>query len=223
MTRPTMLLALAALLATALPSFGATIAEELAAAQTAIKAFDFAAATPNCAAALQAYAASPAPTADEMIAAAQASRLLTACLYDAAIETGTLTPEQMTEARKARREIAGVQAMKIIAHGEQIDLAKELVPGKTCIVDFYSIYCGPCMSFAPYLESLVDARDDLYLIKVDINRPDKKGIDWSSPTAQQFSLKSIPHLKIYGPDGKLQTEGDEARKKAIEMIEALPE
>jgi hypothetical protein len=28
--------------------------------------------------------------------------------------------------------------------------------------------------------------------------------------AQQYKLHSIPHFKIFGPDGKLQAEGDAA-------------
>ena len=57
MTRPIVLLAVAALLVAAPPSFAGTVADELAAAQAAVKAFDFTAATPHCAAALQTYAA----------------------------------------------------------------------------------------------------------------------------------------------------------------------
>ena len=44
------------------------------------------------------------------------------------------------------------------------------------------------------------------VVKVDINRPDMKKIDWQSPVAQQFKLQGIPHFKVYGPDGKLIAE-----------------
>jgi hypothetical protein len=53
-------------------------------------------------------------------------------------------------------------------------------------------------------------RDDIAVVKVDINRPGVKGIDWHSPVAKQFQLESIPHFKVYGPDGTLKAEGDAA-------------
>jgi thiol-disulfide isomerase/thioredoxin len=98
-----------------------------------------------------------------------------------------------------------------ISQGQEVNLADYVVPGKTTVFDFYSEYCGPCRTIAPQLEKLHMARADVAVVKVDINRPDAKGIDWRSPVARQFNLHSIPHFKVYGPDGKLKAEGDEAR------------
>ena len=50
------------------------------------------------------------------------------------------------------------------------------------------------------------------VVKVDINRPDVRGIDWGSPVAKQYGMQSIPHFKVFGPDGKLQAEGKPARE-----------
>jgi thiol-disulfide isomerase/thioredoxin len=97
-----------------------------------------------------------------------------------------------------------------ISHGQTVTLADYLVPGKTTIFDFYSEYCPPCRAIAPRLEKLHAARADIAVVKVDINRPDVKGIDWKSPVAKEFNLRSIPHFKVFGPDGKLKAEGDEA-------------
>jgi thiol-disulfide isomerase/thioredoxin len=97
-----------------------------------------------------------------------------------------------------------------IAQGQAVNLADYLVPGKTTVFDFYSEYCGPCRAIGPHLEKLHTARADVAVVKVDINRPDVKGIDWKSPVARQYNLNSIPHFKVYGPDGKLKAEGDAA-------------
>jgi thiol-disulfide isomerase/thioredoxin len=97
-----------------------------------------------------------------------------------------------------------------ISQGQEVKLADYLVPGKTTIFDFYSEYCPPCRAIAPRLEELHMARADIVVVKVDINRPGVKGIDWKSPVARQYSLRSIPHFKVYDPDGKLKAEGDEA-------------
>lgn len=97
-----------------------------------------------------------------------------------------------------------------ISMGQTVQLADYLVPGKTTVFDFYSKYCPPCMRIAPGVKKLHETRDDIAVVEVDINRPDIEGIDWQSPVAREFQLDSIPHFKIYGPDGKLKSEGDDA-------------
>lgn len=99
-----------------------------------------------------------------------------------------------------------------VSFGQEVSLAELAVPGKTTVFDFTSQYCPPCRAIAPKLDKLHADRADIAVVKVDINRPDVKGIDWKSPVARQYDLQSIPHFKIYGPDGKLLAEGDQARK-----------
>lgn len=108
-----------------------------------------------------------------------------------------------------------------IAQGAAITLADHLVAGKTTVVDFTSEYCPPCRAYAEPLNQLHAQRADVAVVKVDINRPDVRGIDWKSPVAQQFGLRSIPHFKVYGPDGKLVAEGDDARKVVNDMLAKL--
>lgn len=93
-----------------------------------------------------------------------------------------------------------------IAQGQTVQLSDHLVPGKTVIFDFTSKYCGPCRRYDEPLHDLHAKRDDIVVVKVDINRPDVTRIDWQSPVARQFELRSIPQFKIYGPDGKLVAE-----------------
>ncbi len=99
-----------------------------------------------------------------------------------------------------------------ISMGQEVNLADHLVPGKTVVFDFTSKYCGPCVAIAPELDKLHASRADVVVVKVDINRPDVKGIDWKSPVVQQYGIRSIPHFKVYGPDGKMKAEGNEARQ-----------
>jgi thiol-disulfide isomerase/thioredoxin len=97
-----------------------------------------------------------------------------------------------------------------IAMGQKVNIADYLVPGKTTIFDFTSEYCGPCRAIAPKLDALHASRADIAVVKVDINRPGVKGIDWQSPVAKQYKMGSIPNFKVFGPDGKLIAEGDKA-------------
>jgi thiol-disulfide isomerase/thioredoxin len=107
-----------------------------------------------------------------------------------------------------------------VAYGQPINLADYLVPGKTTVFDFTSKYCPPCVAIAPDLEKLHAKRDDIVVVKVDINRPGVKGIDWKSPVAQQYKMDSIPRFKIFGPDGKLVAEDVGADKPARKMVNA---
>ena len=108
-----------------------------------------------------------------------------------------------------------------IAKGQPVKITDYLVPGKTVIFDFYSDFCGPCVQVAPALEKLHQTKADVVVVKVDINRPGVKKIDWQSPVAQQYGLHSIPHFKVYGPDGKLKAEDGPTSDRARKMVMAM--
>lgn len=105
-----------------------------------------------------------------------------------------------------------------IARGAEVTLADYLVPGKTVIFDFTSEYCGPCRMYDEPLKALHQKRDDVVVVKVDINRPGMKGIDWKSPVAQQYKMGSIPRFKIFDGNGKLIAEDIGQDKPARNMV-----
>ena len=47
----------------------------------------------------------------------------------------------------------------------------------------------------------------------------KQGIDWGSPVSRQYKLESIPYMRVYGPDGQLVADGDQARTMVMEMAQ----
>lgn len=106
-----------------------------------------------------------------------------------------------------------------ISHGAKVKLTDYLVKGKTTVFDFTSEYCPPCRAVAPRLEKLHETRDDIVVVKVDINRPKVKGIDWDSPVAQQYGLQSVPQFKVYDPNGKLISEGKPASQLVYGWLE----
>lgn len=116
-------------------------------------------------------------------------------------------PTGLPNQEAAEQAIAPRQAPDGVSHGEEIDLKDHLVNGQTTVFDFFSPYCPPCRQIAPLLEELDHRRSDLTVVKVDINRPDVIGIDWQSPIVRQFEIQSVPHFKVYAPDGTLQAEG----------------
>lgn len=95
-----------------------------------------------------------------------------------------------------------------------VNLEEMIVSGEMNIVDLYSDYCPPCVQIAPYLKKLDEMREDIVVVKIDINRSGVTGIDWQSPVARQFKLRSIPHFIVVAPSGKIKFQG----KKAYEFV-----
>jgi thiol-disulfide isomerase/thioredoxin len=92
--------------------------------------------------------------------------------------------------------------VRTITHGREVELVDHLVPGKYVIFDFYADWCGPCRALEPRLLDLAGRHEDrLAVRKIDI-------INWDSAVARQYGLSSIPHLRLYGPDGAQLAAGD---------------
>lgn len=102
--------------------------------------------------------------------------------------------------------------------GEEIDIEKLLQPGKTTIFDFYSEYCPPCRKISPALAKLDSKRGDLVVVKININRKGVQGIDWNSPVARQYALRSIPHFVIYDSTGYRTHEGEDAYQQVMNLL-----
>ena len=92
------------------------------------------------------------------------------------------------------RAAGSAQSIRVIAHGQQVDIRKHLIRGKVTIIDFYADWCGPCRLIGPMLERLA-TDPQIVLRKVDI-------INFQSPVARQFNLDAIPHVQIYNRKGK---------------------
>ena len=65
----------------------------------------------------------------------------------------------------------------------------ELVKEGIVLVDFYAEWCGPCKMLAPALEALSSERDDIRIIKVNV--------DEQEDLARRFGIMSVPTLILY--------------------------
>jgi thiol-disulfide isomerase/thioredoxin len=119
------------------------------------------------------------------------------------------TPKTSTPASGAVTgvEFSPGQVINSANPGEEISIDYYVQEGKTTIFDFYSDYCPPCRKISPRLERLDRKRDDIVVLKVDINRPGRKGIDWGSPVVRQYRIKFVPFFMIYDPSGRRTHEG----------------
>jgi thioredoxin 1 len=57
------------------------------------------------------------------------------------------------------------------------------------IVDFWAEWCGPCHAVAPVLQQIADERDDLRVVKVNI--------DEEPALAQRYGVMSIPTIVLF--------------------------
>jgi len=141
--------------------------------------------------------------------------------FDAAVDSAGLSPERQESAQAMADMVFQRQSVYVISHGERFEIEDHLAPGKITVFDFYSDFCPPCLAFASMFEALAQQRSDLVLVKVDINRPGRQGIDWHSPVSNQYNLRRIPYMRIYDPAGELTADGEQAIQILINWAEQL--
>jgi thiol-disulfide isomerase/thioredoxin len=106
--------------------------------------------------------------------------------------------------------LAGVTEGNSGKTGQTIDIKQFVKPGQTTVIDFYSRSCPPCMKLGPMLEAMAAKRPKTQVVKLNIDRPGAKGIDFDSPLAKQYNLQGVPHLMVFDESGNLKAKGQEA-------------
>lgn len=129
----------------------------------------------------------------------------------------TLMIQQASGGKVADANHAG-GSVALYQPGERAELHSLLHNGKTTIFDFYSDYCPPCRKISPRLEELDRKRDDIVVVKININRKNVRGIDWNSPLARQYDLRSIPYFIIYDSSGHLTHKGNAAWQQVYQLL-----
>ena len=67
--------------------------------------------------------------------------------------------------------------------------AEVLESERPTLVDFWAPWCGPCRVVAPVLEEIAQQRDDLRIVKLNV--------DENQQTAAQFGVLSIPTMILF--------------------------
>jgi thioredoxin 1 len=67
--------------------------------------------------------------------------------------------------------------------------AEVLESDSPVLVDFWAPWCGPCRMVAPVLEEMAGERDDLRIVKLNV--------DDNQETAAKFDVLSIPTLILF--------------------------
>ena len=92
--------------------------------------------------------------------------------------------------------------ISIVSRGQPVNLEASVVSGKYTIFDFYADWCPPCRVLDVQLHQLAARHDNVAIRKIDI-------IDWTTPVVRQHGVEGLPHLILFGPDGKRMASGDE--------------
>ena len=67
--------------------------------------------------------------------------------------------------------------------------AEVLESSEAVLVDFWAPWCGPCRVIAPSLEEINEERDDLRVVKLNV--------DDNQATAAKYNVMSIPTMIVF--------------------------
>lgn len=77
-----------------------------------------------------------------------------------------------------------------LINGSMSNFQSEVLDAKkTVLVDFYATWCGPCRMISPILEQIASERDDIKIVKVNV--------DEEGELAAQYGIMSIPTLLVF--------------------------
>ena len=90
--------------------------------------------------------------------------------------------------------------------------AEVLENDKPVLVDFWAPWCGPCRIIAPSLEEINEEKDDLRVVKLNV--------DDNQNTAARYQVMSIPTLILFkGGEPVHQIIGAMPKSRLVQEIE----
>jgi hypothetical protein len=97
----------------------------------------------------------------------------------------------------------------------ETDLSLSAEPGRITVFVFTSDSCPSCEKLDRFLRMLTGRRGDVAVRLIDV------GYRWSSQQVRMdygINIATVPHVVIYGSDGKLIARDDGREKEALELL-----
>jgi len=82
-------------------------------------------------------------------------------------------------------------------------------PGRHTIIEFYTTRCPGCRRLSRYLDDFSRRRPDVAIRKVKLDRE----------AAEQFNVRTVPHVIIYDADGKLLAQDSGSDKAGLDLLQ----
>jgi len=121
--------------------------------------------------------------------------------------------------------------------GSKVSLSDYVGKGKYVLVDFWASWCGPCIAEIPVLVEVYhkykgdkfellgvavwDQREETLKSIERHNTPWPQIIDASDIPTNLYGIQGIPHIILFGPDGKIiarDLRGDQLKAKVAEVM-----
>ena len=82
---------------------------------------------------------------------------------------------------------------------------------KIILLDFFASWCGPCKMLSPILEQIAKERDDIDVVKIDIDKEPE--------LAMEYNVMSVPSLFVI-KNGKIinQATGALPKNRILELL-----
>ncbi len=109
----------------------------------------------------------------------------------------------------------GLDEKVVAAPGTASSLVPE--PGKITVFDLWATWCAPCRELDDRLVALARSHPGLAVRKLDVVDPDSAA--WKQHLAP--GAFELPHIKVYGADGKLLFEATAPPAELIKRLEAV--
>ncbi len=84
----------------------------------------------------------------------------------------------------------------------------ELIMNDFTIVDFFATWCGPCKMLGPVLEELANERDEVKIVKIDV--------DQNASLAKTYGIMSVPTLILFKEGKAIATKNGYMPKELLE-------
>ena len=92
--------------------------------------------------------------------------------------------------------------------------AEVLESERPVLVDCWAAWCGPCRVMSPILEELAQERDDVRVVKVDV--------DHNQRVAARYGVLSMPTFMVFRDGAPIgQIVGSRPKKRLIADLEQL--